>query len=426
MDFWEKSRPGEDGGWEELESTIRAGVLRVGGAFMEKLLNADEGGYEGASLPCECGGLQRFQGIRVKEVRTILGVIHLNRSYYYDTHCHHGCFPKDARLDIEGCSYSPAMRRIMGRVGASRPFAQGAEDLFELSGLEVSAKEIERVAEQLGRHVELFSEEEIAPQEVPRDKKLYICMDGTGVPMISREVEGRPGKQDGGEASTREAKLGCVFTQTKVDEEGYAQRDAFSTTYVGAIETVGMFAERLEREAIRRGVDQADHVIVIGDGAPWIWNLAQDRYPQAIQIVDLYHAQEHCWNVARLFYEAKPTRMIQWAEARCAELERGDVKAVIRAINRLIPKTSDQRELQNREAAFFFKNKERMRYDQFLAKGLFVGSGVLEAGCRTIVSQRLKLSGMHWSVRGANAIIALRCCLLSHRWPDFWQWRSAA
>jgi len=79
-----------------------------------------------------------------------------------------------------------------------------------------------------------------------------------------------------------------------------------------------------------------------------------------------------------------------------------------------------------REIGYFEKNKDRMRYNEFRRQGLFVGSGVVEAGCRTVIGQRLKQSGMHWTVKGANSIIALRCCFLSNRWEDFWEYRACA
>ena len=253
---------------------------------------------------------------------------------------------------------------------------------------------------------------------------MYIAIDGTGVPVVRRETEGRKGKDETGKAKTREAKLGCVFTQTQLDENQRPVRDENSTTYVGAIETAEAFGSRIYAEAIRRGMTRAAKAIILGDRAHWIWAIAEEYFYGAIQIVDLYHAREHLALIAKLVYEASAIKSKAWLEARREQLDAGDVEAVIASLRRLRP-SNTKVEVEVRTAAdYFHRNAERMRYAQFRKQGLFVGSGVMEAGCKTICGQRLKLSGMHWTVRGANAIIALRCCQLSSRWEEFWEARA--
>lgn len=257
-------------------------------------------------------------------------------------------------------------------------------------------------------------------------------MDGTGVPVLKSETAGRKGKQENGEAKTREVKLGCVFTQIGVDKDNRPERQENSTTYVGAIESSEEFSKRLYAEAQRRGIERAKAVCIIGDGAKWIWNIAEENYSytgifeRAIQIVDLYHAREHYWDCARAVYPSDRKKQSRWAECRKKELDDGDVESVIRSIKRLCPKNEEAEQVCKSTINYFKNNKERMRYNTFRAKGLFVGSGVIEAGCRSVIGQRLKQSGMHWSVSGANSIIALRCLIKSHRWEDFWEAKSAA
>jgi len=161
-------------------------------------------------------------------------------------------------------------------------------------------------------------------------------------------------------------------------------------------------------------------------GRPEIWNIAEERFYRAIQIVDLYHAQEHYWTVARAIFGSHQEKLKQWTQRRREELSEGNVDSVIKAIRRLAVSNPAQVEILEAEIAYFEKNKHRMRYAEFRRQGLFVGSGVVEAGCRTVIGQRLKQSGMHWTVKGANSIIALRCCILSNRWEDFWEQRVAA
>ena len=310
-----------------------------------------------------------------------------------------------------------------------------------MAGTKVTAKGIERVSHQLGEEAEGFQKKEV--NEVLSDKVIptclrathrqiksvpimYVCMDGTGVPVVKAETVGRHGKGEDGIAKTREVKLGCIFTQTTVDEKGYAVRDESSTSYVGAIERADEFSKRIYGEAMRRGLQRAEKSCVIGDGAPWIWNIADEEFSGAIQIIDLYHAREHYWNVARVFWGHDKEKMNQWAKKRHDELDSGKVEEVIKAIRELLPSTDYEKDICEREINYFEKNKERMHYAEYRRQGLFVGSGVLEAGCRTVVGQRLKQSGMHWTVKGANSIIALRCCLLSNRWEDFWKYRACA
>ncbi len=253
--------------------------------------------------------------------------------------------------------------------------------------------------------------------------KMYIALDGSGVPVVKRETEGRKGKN--GDAKTREAKLGCVFTQTTVDEEGYPVRDEDSTSYVGAIEKANLFGGRIYAEAVRRGLLRALIVIILGDGAKWIWGIADEHFPGAIQIVDLYHAREHLATVAKLVHGSTSTKKAkEWLSAREDELDAGNIRNITSALGRLRPKDKAIRKEINTEMEYFQRNAKRMRYAEFRSQGLFVGSGVVEAGCRTVFGQRLKLSGMHWTVKGANAIIALRCCQMSNRWEEFWESRA--
>jgi hypothetical protein len=240
-----------------------------------------------------------FKDYRNKKLLTVLGPVTLKRAYYYDQDCQKGYCPKDTALDIKETTFSLGIRRIMGRVGAYRPFGLGHEDIKEMAGIKVNTKEIERVSYQLGADVEKFYKSEadlsstnnvIPFRSIPI---MYVCIDGTGVPVVKSETKNRQGKGEDGQAKTREAKLGCVFTQTAIDEKGYPVRDEGSTTYVGYIETAEEFGNRIYAETISRGIERAKKVCVIGDGAPWIWNIADLQFYGAIQIIDIYHAREH-------------------------------------------------------------------------------------------------------------------------------------
>jgi hypothetical protein len=257
---------------------------------------------------------------------------------------------------------------------------------------------------------------------VDRIPVLYVEMDGTGIPVVRKETEGRTGKQNGQPSHTREAKLGCVFSQTSVDEEGYPIRDEGSSSYVGAIESCDEFGRRLYAEAWRRGWAGAVKRVVLADGAEWIWNQAELHFPSAIQIVDLYHARQHLWDLSAKLYPSDPPAQRRWVMVRKDKLDDGKIETLIRLLRAAAASHPDLAEEIEKEINYFETNKERMRYPEFRKQGLFVGSGVIEAGCKTVLG-RLKQSGMFWTLRGANAIIALRCCQLSGRFEDYWESR---
>ncbi len=246
-----------------------------------------------------------------KGLVTVLSPVEVRRAYYHCEVCGEGVIPKDRDLDIVGTSFSPGARRMMGQVGGKEAFADGRKDLLLLADLRITTKAVERVSETVGQQIEQQNQREqeqlLSGRVLPFGgktaiPKLYVAIDGTGVPVVARETEGRKGKDPTGKAKTREAKLGCVFTQTTVDAEGYPIRDAESTTYVGAIETAEDFGRRIYAEAVRRGLACAQKLIVLGDGAKWIWGVAAEHLPGALEIVDLYHAREHLAKVAKLVY----------------------------------------------------------------------------------------------------------------------------
>jgi len=324
---------------------------------------------------------------------------------------------------------------MLAAVGSGAPFDQGRRQVKLLAGLEVTTKAVERTAEAIGEHVSQREQREIQ-RAVQLDLPviigdpisiLYVQMDGTGVPVVKKETVGRKGKTDGQPAHTREVKLGCVFTQNGWDEEGYALRDPDSTTYTGAIETAEAFGKRLYTEAWNRGWNRAVTKVVIGDGAEWIWNLADQHFPGAVQIVDLFHAREHLWDLSRRLYPNDSSHQNAWMKVHQKRwLDQGKIEKLVAALRSLSSTHAEVRDKLRTEADYFERNAARMRYPNFRRQHLFVGSGVIEAACKTVIGSRLKQSGMFWTLRGANSIIALRCCHLNGRFEDYWETRRAA
>jgi hypothetical protein len=327
-----------------------------------------------------------------------------------------------------GTSLSPAVTRMTGLAAAMVSFAESSELLGELAGVSVDPKAVERTAEALGREIARDERGVVVPSAPPAPT-VYLGLDGTGVPMRASELVGRAGKGPDGSAGTREVKLVTAWTAEGRDDEGIPVRDPGSVSYSAAIEsaatgdtdaTLSAFGLRVEREATRRGFDRAERRVVIGDGAPWIWKLADELFPGAVEVVDLFHAKQHLSDVAKAIHGPTSDVGRQWARQRGAELDEGRLDDLLDALRAHAPNSEEAR----RCVGYVTMNRERMRYPEFRAQGLCVSSGVVEAGCKVVVATRLKRAGMHWTVAGADAIIALRCCTLSGRFDAFWQRRS--
>jgi len=411
----------------EIEKGFRDAALRGGNTLFTKFLSEIT---DTAPICPECATQKPMEdlGVRSKNIVSLLGEGTITRKYY-GCGCGKHILPKDVLLDISGTSYTPGVRRVVSQLAACDSFERSSETLEEVCGIYVSGKDAERIAEAVGTAIEAENAKQIVEAfslcgagqpAVTHIPIMYAEFDGTGVPVMKRETSGRKGKQEDGTAKTREAKLGCIFTQTGLNEKLEPVRDNNSTTYFGAIETSGDFGKRLYMEAAQRGVANADIVVVLGDGAKWIWNLADEHFPKAVQIVDLFHAKEHLCDFIKSMFsdtEIKLAKEKEWTEL----LEAGKIEELTTEMARYAGSSEEEQEEANRQMSYFKENAKRMQYKYFKSQGFFVGSGVIEAGCKNVIGKRLKQSGMHWSVRGANSIIALRCSILSRKFklPSF-------
>jgi hypothetical protein len=402
---------------------LRAGLLRLGGAMLGEVLSADRG-HRGPRVPCGRGHEAVFVSYRDKVIDTVLGPVTLTRAWYHCAECGHGLAPRDAELGAAGASLSPGLAAMNDRAAAAVPFAQAASLLEELAGVRLTAKRTERAAEASGAAVaeagreraRLTATRKLVPlPPSPLPDKLYAAIDGTGVPMTSRETAGRDGKGEDGRARTREVKLAVFFTQDKLGKDGYPVRDRDSTSVIATFEPAAVFGGLVRAEGIRRGADHVRQLTILGDGAAWIWGIATAKFPEATQVVDLFHAREHLHALARGLEFMLGGRKDEWLAARLEDLDYGDIDGICRAA-RVFPLEGIKKDELDTALGYFENNAPRMRYHWFRQCGLFVGSGVVEASCKTVVGQRLKQAGMHWTVNGADAIIALRCQQASSTW----------
>jgi hypothetical protein len=412
-----------------VELAIRTAMVKLGAGLLEQLLAADAG-YCGPRADCGAGHEAEFVSYREKIIDTVLGPVRLRRAWYHCAACGHGLAPKDAELGVCRASMSPGLAKMTARAAAVVPFAKAAGLLAELAGIGLTTKRVERSAEATGATVTAAISAETdairsrqvipLPPPAPRPDMLYIAVDGTGVPMVAAETGGRAGKGEDGKARTREVKLACLFTQATLDDGGRPVRDPGSSSYLATFEPAARFGQLVDAEARRRGAEQIRQLVILGDGAVWIWNLADEHFPAATQIVDLYHAREHVHDLATLATRLLRDSHPDWLAERLEELDAGDAPALTAAASELKFTGALARE-RDRQAGYFEVNAHRMRYQHFRDLGMFVGSGTVEAGCKAVIGQRLKLSGMRWAIPGAEGIATLRCQDASNRWEEIWQ-----
>jgi len=416
-------------GLEAAEKVIRAGLIRLGGRVLEDLLAADAG-YAGPRAGCGAGHQARFAGYRDKTVDTVLGPVRLRRGWYHCDRCGHGLAPRDIGLGVAGQGMSPGLRKMTARAAAAVPFAAAARLVGELAGVTLTGRRAGRRAEADGQAAAAIIEAEAAavaagrlsplPPAGPPPDKLYVAIDGTGVPMVAAETAGRDGKGEDGKARTREVKMAAVFTQTRLDQDSRPARDPGSSSYLATFAPAAGFGALMAAEARRRGAARTRQLTILGDGAVWIWNLASQHFPHATQIVDLFHAREHVHDLANLAARLLAGHRDDWLAQRLAELDNGDVPALITA-GRDLKFLGSLAAERDKALHYFETNACRMHYARYRSLGLFVGSGTVEAGCKSVIGQRLKLSGMRWTQPGATGILTLRCQDASNRWEQIWQ-----
>ena len=401
---------------EAVELGLREALFRDARALLEDLLNDPT-----LPVPEDAGRPgEKCHAARPKEALTLFGPAALRRHYYYSAKEERGRASLDRALGL-WAGYSPGALRVLCRAAARLRFDTAAADLKAFCGLEVDGRQIQRIAQEMGPRVRAI-QEPLPPfeHEVGPIPILYIAVDGTGVPLRAEELKGRAGKQPDGSAKTREAKLACVFTQTTLDDEGLPLRDFESSSYVAGFEEAPDFMVRARQEALRRRLSAALISVLLGDGAAWIWEQGAKCFPMACQILGLYHALEHRLELTHCLDpdpEGAKALWRIWREPLLAD----EVPDVLRQARERTGKLAGEPAAgAGKHIAYFEHNRSRMLYGTYRARGFFYGSGVVEAGCKTVIGGRRKGSGMLWSEPGATHILDLRCALYGNQFDQVW------
>ncbi len=374
---------------QQMEVLVRAAVFKSASQVVAYLLQQAADRIDAAYQPKP--GWQR-KGRAPLTVDCIFGFFTLERDYYHHPGKQQGHYPADAALGLEG-GCTPALARLVCLKGADETSYQKAQEhLRETGGVKISARQIQRLVQSVGPAAQTWQEREaLAPLPgTPPTPIMYLSGDASGVPMRQEELEGRKGKGPDGKAKARMANLGCVFTQHQVDDEGRPIRDPNSTTYVSTMGPTDEFGPLLRQEAIRRGLPLAVFAVLLIDGAEGLANMGRLCFPTALQIVDFYHAMEHARKVLAALPGSKEhpdfkKRLGCWAR----KLLRDKVEQLIAAAREECAGTA-RAEAVEKELGYFVRNVQRMQYGTFRSRGFFIGSGVIEAGCKTIIGARCK------------------------------------
>ena len=409
-----------------VESAARSASGRIGQAMIQEALTVSTG-YAGKTAKCGCGQAAVFKGMRPKTVTTMSGPVRISRAWYHCHGCQGGFAPIDADLGVAG-KVSPGLLEACSLAGMELPYRKAAGLIDTIAGgILTTPATLARCCRRVGQvaSARVNAEQTAAGAGAltflssgAALKVAYMLADGTGAPMVPAETAGRAGKGPDGRAHTREVKIGCFFTQTGSDKDGQPLRDPGSNSYVATFDDAAGFAQLLKAEHVRRGFFRARQQIIIGDGAKWIWGIADRDWPAAVQIVDYYHACQHVHDIVGqlAFMLAHPEQL---ADQLITCLDHGDIAAMTAIIDdyHLKPKLAAR---IGKALDYFRVNAHRMRYDYFRSKGWFIGSGQVESACKTIVAQRAKQSGMRWTIAGLKPIITMRVLHQSGRDHLIW------
>ena len=448
-----------EGDLEHLEEQVVKTSQQMGRSLLEGILTSRHREQRPvARRQGSCGHRQRLVGERPKELLSLVGPVRFMRPYYQclavleaDASCTHGEAPDDAVWGVQQRRTTSGVQREISYLCGRLTFEEAAETLCRHVPLRMSARQALTLMRPVGEALALAEDRQVKSvqaqakqarnqrrqeRQTKEIERLYIELDGVLARMrrgsVPMEKEERQRQGD----VYREIKAGAVFRAERGSKRSELAPGVYvdtpaedSVRYVARRTAKGGFDWLLYLLAVQCGLEQAEQVVVVGDGAPWIWNLAAEHFPGAVQILDLYHAKAHVWDVAHAVFGRGTAAGTVWATHACSLLEQGHSEALLSALQVLPPippEPGQTRSCPERAVDYFTTNAQRMRYPVFRAQGMHVGSGIAEAACKTIVSTRAKRCGMRWTPTGLDALLPLRTSLLNGAYDSLWEQEYAA
>jgi hypothetical protein len=393
------------------ELKVRDGIMPLLRTILQDLVDLVGTGYQGTRYRHDDSWLE-YKGLLEATIRTLLGGLTLKRAYYYNGAEKQSCFPVDDYLGIDGSKWSPGMKRVMSLVGSECPFERAGDLLSELAGIVVSDDSIQRIIQEVGPGIAAREKQERGERQLAHlgkltgPQRLYMEVDGGRVPL---------------RASWREVKLGCIFEGRPSASAELGDEKGVVRYFGGIYDELDEFINLWRQEAWAAGVRQAAQLIMLGDGAEWIWHRLAELFPQAIQILDYYHALEHAGLVALALYGEETAENKKWMEHIGEKLKGGKVQEVIQELEQLHRNNRKGRPLIKETINYYQNNAHRMEYDKYLAAGYFIGSGVIESACQHLSNQRLKIAGARWDKDYANNVLQIRIAWKNGTWRKYWE-----
>jgi hypothetical protein len=395
----------------EMEERALAVAKDLGAALVGGACQLAASPTPARHVPCACGRPAPYQRQRPAQVLPVLGALRVCRPVYWCRACRRSVAPFDAQVGLCPGSISAGLDELLALLGAREDsFEAAASVLQKLTLVRVCPNLARAATERLGRTLDAAERHAVAaawaghlpPLPATTVARLYVSVDGVLVHT---------------HAGWKELKLGAVYTTVTAASRTRPAKlliRARDISYVGDITDPAALGRLLWCEAARRGVLGAVEVVAIGDGAHWIWNLIAEHFPQAIQIVDWYHASQYVWAAAQALYGEGTDPARAWAAARLDELWDGAVGKVLTALQA----TGRTGEAVTEAITYLTNNQHRMRYAEYRARGIQIGSGVIESGCQHVIGARLRQAGMIWNVDGARAVAKVRTWLKGRRWAE--------
>jgi hypothetical protein len=404
----------------EMERGVRAAMIQLGNYLLTSWLAMQNDRYPPENTPCRCGATAQYHAMRPGVLLTLVGRIDYQRAYYRCATCHQGTYPLDERLGLRPGQLSAELENLAAMTGAQLTFRQGS-DLFErLTLVGISPQSMDTATQALGGERQALEAEWLATsqdsaallqqeRETTAPQRLYGTLDATKVRTLERRDETDEGWRD--------LKVGAWFTTESVppahpDDDWKVQ--AHDITYFCDIQPAETFGDLLWATGFQRRAPVAQELIFLGDGAAWIWNLVDHHYPQAVQIVDWFHAAQYLPPVAAVAGATIAERQA-WLQQARDDLWHGRLANVIAACTAQVT-TGDQDDPAQKAVTYFTNNQQRMNYPAYRAQGYQIGSGTVESGCKQICTQRLKVPGGRWSLEGVRKVAKARAALLSNEW----------
>jgi hypothetical protein len=367
---------------------------------------AGRASYRGCSVACPCGAVARFVSYRTRWVKALCGEVCVNRAYYHCTACHTGLVPWDRENGMSSLVWTPRVKALVAQTAARLTYGESVEMLADVGVIRTEESCAERMVAEIGERLRADEDAQImrwqsvdppsVEKDVVRGKRLYASLDAA-----KGHIDGR----------WHDVKVGMVYTVEPGKDGADVLKDR---AYIAAQEHADEFGWRLYAKASEWGEAHYEETVVIGDGADYNWKIAEFHFPKATHVLDFMHACEHIWTLSHALYGEGSSQGKRWAQERIRSLKKDGPGPLLRALKRRKHKTeAEKAEVLRRETAYFLSNRHRTQYPKYISRGMMIGSGPVEAGCKVVVAQRMKQSGMRWVSKGADAMLALRTTVLN-------------